>query len=80
MMSFGLGFGGLWLGPVLMLLFWVGVIALIVWAIRSLFPAGQRTERDSALESLRRRYATGEISAAEYEQALKAIGQPTATA
>jgi putative membrane protein len=75
-MGFGLGFSGMWLGVVLMVLFWVGVIALAVWAVRTLFPARRQSESDTALEVLRRRYAAGEISAAEYEQALKAIGQP----
>ena len=78
MMGFGFGFGGMWLDWLLMLLFWAGVIALAVWAVRSLFPGGKRGERDSALELLQRRYAAGEISAAEYEQAHKAIGQPPA--
>lgn len=80
MMGFGFGFGGMWLGAILMLLFWAGVILLVVWAVRALFPRQQQSDRDVALEVLRRRYAAGEISAAEYEQALQALGGPAAHA
>jgi putative membrane protein len=80
MMGFGFGFGGTWLGALLMLLFWVGVILMVIWAIRALFPAQRQSERDVALEVLRRRYAAGEISAAEYEQALRTLGGPEAHA
>jgi uncharacterized membrane protein len=78
MMGYWFGFGGMWLGLALMLLFWVGVVALVVWAVRTLFPRERQTAHDGAFEVLRRRYAAGEISAAEYEQALKALGAPTA--
>jgi putative membrane protein len=70
----GFGFGVMGLGAVLMVLFWVGLIALIVWAATRLFPRQRRDEREVAQETLRRRYAAGEISAAEYEQARRAIG------
>jgi putative membrane protein len=78
MMGFG-GFGGMGLGMGLfggavMLLFWVAIILLVVWAVRGGF-AGQRlSEHESAAEILKRRYAAGEISQAEYEQARKALG------
>jgi uncharacterized membrane protein len=53
----------------MMVLFWVAILLLAVWAVRSLFPRERRSGHDQALEMLRQRYATGEISAAEYEQA-----------
>ena len=73
----GFGFGGF--GILFMLVFWVGIIALGVWLLSSLFPraAGPAPSQntwqreaapESALEILQRRYARGEISRGEYEQ------------
>ena len=61
-----MGAGG-WL---LMSVFWVGLIALIVWAVMSLFPRGERVENDLAErpeEILDRRLASGEIDADTYD-------------
>lgn len=71
---FGYGFGVMGLGMVLVALFWVALIALVVWAIARLYPRDRRSDHDAAVEMVRRRYATGEITAAEFEQALKALG------
>ena len=63
-------FGGMWLtGIVMMALFWIAIILLVVWVVRGLFPRQARSGHDQALETLRRRYADGEISEAEYERA-----------
>jgi uncharacterized membrane protein len=57
-----------WPSVLLMLLLWGGAIALVLWGLSSLSPAGrERTETD-ALEILRARYARGEISHAEFLQ------------
>lgn len=70
MMSMMYGFGGWWLlGLGLMLLFWAAIILLVIWAVRKLFPRQELSGHDRALETLRQRYARGEINAAEYEQA-----------
>ncbi len=53
------GTGG-WLGPILMVLFWVLVIGGLVALVRSYGRA--QTEPDRAQEILRERYARGEIS------------------
>jgi putative membrane protein len=71
----GLGFGMGLFGGVMMLLFWATIILLVVWAVRSVFPSQRQNERESAVEILKRRYAAGEISQAEYEQARKALGE-----
>ncbi len=69
MYGFG-GFGGWWLlGMGMMVLFWIAIILLLIWVVRSLFPHQMRSGGDQALEILRRRYAEGSINAAEYEQA-----------
>lgn len=40
MMGWNGGFGWIgWLGPVVMVLFWVGVLGLGVWLLRALFAA-----------------------------------------
>lgn len=62
----------------LWILFWVAIIALVVWAVVRLFrgrTGGESpTERgDSAEETLRQRYARGEIDAGEYERSLQTL-------
>ena len=54
--------GLIWLAFVL--LFWGGLIALLVWAVRMSVP---RRRPDTAMDVLRRRLASGEISQEEYE-------------
>jgi putative membrane protein len=70
MMNMMYGYSVWWiLGMGMMVLFWVAVLLLAVWVVRRLFPREMRSGRDQALETLQQRYARGEISAAEYEQA-----------
>lgn len=73
------GFGdvsGWWLlGMGMMVLFFVAILVLVIWVMRSLFPRQVRSGHDQALEILRQRYATGEINAAEYEQARARLEQ-----
>ncbi len=76
MMNMMYGFGGWWLiGMSLMALFWIAMILLVIWVVRSLFPRQVRSGHDQALETLRQRYAAGEINAAEYEQARARLEQ-----
>ncbi len=60
-------FGGVW-----MLLFWGGIIALIVWVIKKLMErrnSGSGTsEKRSSLDIAKERYARGEIAKDEFEQ------------
>jgi uncharacterized membrane protein len=66
--SFGPSFGhGPWfMGWVFPLLFW-GIIAYIAYnIIRSIFSTKATDQNDSALELLRRRFASGEITEQEY--------------
>jgi len=64
------GFSGWWLmGMGMMVLFWVAIILLVIWVVRSVFPRQVRSERTMALETLPQRYAEGSINTAEYEQA-----------
>ena len=61
------------LGVILMLLFWGGVIALVVLAIRAIVQPSQRKDQrngsflsETPLEILSKRYAQGEITREEY--------------
>lgn len=59
MWGFG-GFGFLW-----MALFWIGVILLVVWAVRQPEKMNHGSHR-SALEILEERFARGELDADEF--------------
>ncbi len=70
----GLGMAGWgWLGWILMILFLVATVAFVVWALGNLFGARSPRGEETALEILKRRFAAGEISQAEFEQARMAI-------
>lgn len=73
----GLGAFG-WFGMLLPLLFWGGLLVVIVWAVARIFPRG-RAEKfggdmermgNRAEEILRERFARGEIDAEEYGRSL----------
>ena len=71
-----MGFGFMGFGLLIMVAFWIGVILLVVWAMRGYAP---RTEASSgmasALDLAKARYARGEISRAEFEEIRKTIEQ-----
>ena len=75
-MMWGQGFSWGWMffGGFMMILFWGGIIALIVLAVRGLTGSGSLTTNSapanisgSALRILKERYARGEITKEEYE-------------
>lgn len=71
----GMGWGGMnWFGGGWMLLVGLVVVLVVIWALRAFLPAGPSGGGDPALEVLRRRYAAGEITQAEFEQARQALG------
>lgn len=57
-----------WLPPLSWLLVTVGLALLLVWAARRVGDRGGRAEGERPLATLQRRYARGEIGAAEYER------------
>jgi putative membrane protein len=66
-------FGVLWM--LLPILFWSGILALIVWGVVRFFPerrGGERPEArgQSAEKVLTERFVRGEIDAEEYERSL----------
>ena len=74
--DYGWSWGWMLLGGLTMILFWGGLIALIVLAVRGLTGDGQRQRSDrsesgpsvNVLDILQTRYAQGEITREEYEQ------------
>ncbi len=66
-------FGWGLVGWIVMILFWVAIVALVVWVLGNLLRTRSPHSEESALDILKRRYATGEISQAEFEQARRAI-------
>lgn len=73
MMGYGWGMGGV--GMIFMLVFWVALIALVVWAVSGLLqssrgPGAERRESAEAPQAiLDRRFAAGEIDIEEYQRA-----------
>ena len=54
-----------------MVIFWGGLIALIMWGIRKLTERGGTTSKRDPLDAAKERYAKGEISREEFEQIKK---------
>ena len=73
MTGFGLGWGGLGMG-LMMLLFWGGLVVLAVLLVRGLFPGSGRVPtgpsgaEPTARQILDQRYARGEITREQFEQ------------
>ncbi len=59
------GSAWLWMMP-MMLLFWGGVIALVIFVVRAF--SGPRSSGDPAMARLRQRLATGQISQEEFDK------------
>jgi len=81
-MHWGFDYGGaLWLAILLQLVFWIGLVALIVWLVMHFTrtpppaaPPGPDTIRpESPEEILARRLANGEIEPDDYERRLTSL-------
>jgi putative membrane protein len=74
----GMGAFG-WLGMLLMMLFWFGLIALIIWGVAGLFTRNQQFQvsngprEDRAMSVLRERYARGKITQEEFQETKKTL-------
>lgn len=72
----GWGWGGIFIGIIVMLLFWGIIITLVFFALRGLIRSNQSggirdepsTLRQTPLEILKERYARGEITRQEYQE------------
>jgi putative membrane protein len=75
----GWGWGMGLMGGLGMLLFWGLIIGLVVWLVVTLTRSGQSgasrgAQPDTALETLRRRLAAGEITSQEYDELRLKLG------
>jgi uncharacterized membrane protein len=52
-------------------LFWVGLLSLLIWAVRSI--SAPRRDHGEATRILKRRLASGEITQEEYERILRLL-------
>ena len=64
MFGYPMGFGSI---P--MIVFWIVLIALVVWIVSAIVkPDRVNTEKQSALEILKQRYAQGEITDQQFDE------------
>jgi putative membrane protein len=74
MMGYGFGGWGMGLGMFWGGLVWLVVIALLVWAVIAFVNSGRRhAATDEPLQILERRFARGEMTEAEFEQAKRRL-------
>ena len=66
--------GGMGLGGWLWMALAVVLLVVIVWAVVAAIPGRDRRPVDDASEILKARFARGEISRQEYEQARRLLG------
>lgn len=74
----GFGYGGMMFGGLLMLAFWVLVIVGVIWLVLTLTRSGQTVPgapgAAKPLDTLRERYAKGEITKEQYEEIKRDLG------
>ena len=70
--DFGMGFGG---GGIFMILFWGLIILGVVYLVKMLLGGGSNEEKksESAQEVLEKRFAKGEMSKEEFEDAMEVL-------
>ena len=70
--DFGMGFGG---GGIFMILFWVLIIFGVIYLVKALLGRGPTKEikSESAQEVLEKRFAKGEMSKEEFEDATEVL-------
>ena len=72
--NYGMGFGG----GIFMILFWCLIILGVVYLVKILLGGGSAANKphgDTAREVLEKRFARGEISREEFEEAIKVLKQ-----
>lgn len=66
---------GMWFGGGFMWIFWILLIVLVVWVLKTATGAGTNNshEKESPLDILKKRYASGEIDESEYQRRRKEL-------
>jgi putative membrane protein len=69
------GWGGMWFGPILMILIPLALVLLVVWLVRAMAGGSANPPRRnvSARQHLDERYAKGEIDDEEYQRRRAAL-------
>lgn len=68
-----------WIGMLIPLLFWTGLVVLVIWALARIVPNASRERlhqevpTKSSEDVLRERFARGEINAEEYGRSMLAL-------
>jgi putative membrane protein len=66
------GIGWVWLfNWLVMIVFWGGLLVLVIWGITKLARSGSPPSRNNALDIAKERYARGEIAKEEFDQIRK---------
>ncbi len=70
--DFGMGFGG---GGIFMILFWILIILGVVYLVKIVLGGSSAAEKksESAQEVLEKRFARGEMSKEEFEDAMEVL-------
>ena len=71
--GWAMGLGG-WLWMLLALALGIAIVVAFVWLVTAALPGQQRSTTQEAVQILRARFARGEISEQEYEQARRLLG------
>jgi putative membrane protein len=70
--GFGMmGFFGGWIGMLVNLAILIGIVVLIVWAVKRFTSNGPSASSQTPREILQARYARGEITREQYQQMLQ---------
>lgn len=70
--GFGLGYG-MYFGMIFWILIFVGIVALVVWAVQKSAKTEIVAEEETGLDILKKRFASGEIDKDEYEEKKRLI-------
>jgi putative membrane protein len=75
MWDWSYGMNGWWmvLGGIMMVLFWGGLILLVIWGIKKLTERPGTVDKHTPLDIVKERYARGEISQEQFEQIKKGL-------
>ena len=65
-MGWWMVFGGTWT-----IVFWIGLIALIIWGVNRFTRRNDSSRKDSPVDLAKERYAKGEITHEEFERIKK---------
>ena len=67
------GQGGVFLGGIGMLLFWILIIVGVIFLIKGALREEKKNKAETPLDILKKRYAKGEIDKKEYEEKKKEL-------